>query len=490
MESPTIIQKFLLSCSGANRKILDECPTEWNKYTGIGGAVFFTGLLASISGGYALFTIFRSEAYAYIYASIFGIIWGLLIFNLDRFIVSSIRKEGQPQKELLYAFPRLIMALLISVVIAKPIEVKLFESRIEQQILEHKLAKLISDKNAIDEINSLGEIKSTTNKKQAELNYLDSIQTLEPSTKEYADLTQKQRLINNELRLLENTNKPKINQHHLEIRQLKNNINNYSIQRDSLGKELSRKLLPQVKKTIDEHRYLSNLLQLDISKKEKEVKITDQQITDYKTTYYTHLNKRIESKQDELFRSQNALAKADSLAEVQYHESRETKEKSFSNNFITQLEAMGKLSQENETIKWTSTLIMLLFIFVETAPILIKLLTKRGPYDEILDRIELERKIAEHERVFNSNIKMKELAMQTKEIAKLEGEAYANIERYRIEQDILLQKKAIDLLQSKKQDFSELSADNWYNKEVKKLLEIDKEKITDGDAPYFDGLGI
>ena len=184
------------------------------------------------------------------------------------------------------------------------------------------------------------------------------------------------------------------------------------------------------------------------------------------------------------------LYEADSLAEVQYHESRETKEKSFSNNFITQLEAMGKLSQENETIKWTSTLIMLLFIFVETAPILIKLLTKRGPYDEILDRIELERKIAEHERVFNSNIKMKELAMQTKEIAKLEGEAYANIERYRIEQDILLQKKAIDLLQSKKQDFSELSADNWYNKEVKKLLEIDKEKITDGDAPYFDGLGI
>ena len=58
-----------------------------------------------------------------------------MIFNLDRYIVSSMRKEGKTAKELLIATPRILLAILISVVIAKPLELKIFEKEIEPELI-------------------------------------------------------------------------------------------------------------------------------------------------------------------------------------------------------------------------------------------------------------------------------------------------------------------------------------------------------------------
>lgn len=125
--------QFFWFCSGANTDILRECPhSEQNKYVGIGATVFFTGLLASISGGYALFTVFKS-----VYPAIaFGMIWGMVIFNIDRFIVSTLRKEDDFWNEFKLVIPRLILALVLAIVISKPLELKIFEKEIAQKIEE------------------------------------------------------------------------------------------------------------------------------------------------------------------------------------------------------------------------------------------------------------------------------------------------------------------------------------------------------------------
>ena len=83
-------QKFLMMCSGSNLHILQKSPSEWNKYAGIGGIVLFTAVFATLSASYAMFTVFED---VWISAG-FGILWGLMIFNLDRYIVSSIKKTG------------------------------------------------------------------------------------------------------------------------------------------------------------------------------------------------------------------------------------------------------------------------------------------------------------------------------------------------------------------------------------------------------------
>jgi hypothetical protein len=83
-------QQLLMICSGGNIHILRKTPSEWNKFSGIGGIVLFTAVFATLSASYAMFTVFED---VWISAG-FGILWGLMIFNLDRYIVSSIKKTG------------------------------------------------------------------------------------------------------------------------------------------------------------------------------------------------------------------------------------------------------------------------------------------------------------------------------------------------------------------------------------------------------------
>lgn len=166
------MKRFFWFCSGANTQILENCPeSEQTKFVGVGATVFFTALLASISGGYALFTVFEQ----WIPAFIFGIVWGLCIFNLDRFIVSTLKKNGSFWSEFRQASPRIILALIIAIVISKPIELKVFEKEINQT-LDKKKGELaleqfkLTDKKftEIDSLkNEVAKLKNEVNLKTA-----------------------------------------------------------------------------------------------------------------------------------------------------------------------------------------------------------------------------------------------------------------------------------------------------------------------------------
>lgn len=125
------LKEFLLFCSGVDRTILEQAPSDENKYVGIGGTIFFTGVLAVLSASYALFTIFDS----YFMAVLFGLVWGLMIFNLDRYIVSSMKSQGGFFGNFLVALPRLAMAVLLALVISKPLELKIFEKEINAELI-------------------------------------------------------------------------------------------------------------------------------------------------------------------------------------------------------------------------------------------------------------------------------------------------------------------------------------------------------------------
>lgn len=125
------LKHFFWLCSGAHLAILKKCESEASKYAGIGATVFFTGVFAAMAAAYALYTVFDN----YWIASAFGLVWGFMIFNLDRYIVSSMRKDGNSKRELLTALPRIILAVIISLVIAKPLELKIFEKEIQAELV-------------------------------------------------------------------------------------------------------------------------------------------------------------------------------------------------------------------------------------------------------------------------------------------------------------------------------------------------------------------
>lgn len=145
-EESSWFRRFLWFCAGADVELLKRCPqSERIKEEGIGGIVLATGGLAFVSGSYAFYTVFANhrslgvneptDIGALIIAIIFGFLWALVIFNLDRFIVSSVSHGDGSSKitwdEFKGALPRLFMALIIGVCLSTPLEIRVMKSEIE-----------------------------------------------------------------------------------------------------------------------------------------------------------------------------------------------------------------------------------------------------------------------------------------------------------------------------------------------------------------------
>jgi hypothetical protein len=142
------VTRLLWWCAGADSHFLIKSPMQDRvKYAGIGGIVLCTGLLACFSGGFAFYTIFGPKnnaihdttSWGSVFGSIvFGIVWGLIILNLDRFIVSSTGKgDGTDKvswKEFGQAIPRIIIALILGFAISAPLEIKILESEIDSEL--------------------------------------------------------------------------------------------------------------------------------------------------------------------------------------------------------------------------------------------------------------------------------------------------------------------------------------------------------------------
>lgn len=132
-------RKFLLFCSGVQLDLIKKCPKfEINKYSSIGLTVLFTTAIASLSSYYAFSLFFESK----INALFLGFVWGVIIFYLDRYNISTMRSGKNKISEFTKSIPRLIIALLIAVVISKPIEIKLFKSEINSYLALEKVDKI------------------------------------------------------------------------------------------------------------------------------------------------------------------------------------------------------------------------------------------------------------------------------------------------------------------------------------------------------------
>lgn len=161
-----MLKRFFILCSGVDRDIVNSCSNgEQNKYAGIGATVFFTAIMAFIASSYALFTVFDN-----VYTAVFfGLIWGLLIFNLDRFIVSTIKKRDNFMDEFIQATPRIILAIIIAIVISKPLEIKIFQKEIATVLLKEKNEMAMANKKQV-----ANYFKTDVDKNKSEIDELKS----------------------------------------------------------------------------------------------------------------------------------------------------------------------------------------------------------------------------------------------------------------------------------------------------------------------------
>ncbi|HUR10933.1 MAG TPA: DUF4407 domain-containing protein [Flavitalea sp.] len=131
---------FLWWCAGAHQKLLHDSPSEHSKYSGLGGVILATFVLATLSSGYAVYSVFGNIGWTIAFA----LIWGIIIFNFDRFLVSTMRKYGiSRRKQIWMAVPRLLLAFIIGLTIARPLELKIFEKEINTKVAENAHKKML-----------------------------------------------------------------------------------------------------------------------------------------------------------------------------------------------------------------------------------------------------------------------------------------------------------------------------------------------------------
>lgn len=159
------IMRWFWKAAGADRYLLERSTYgDQIKYLCLGGIIIATGLMAGLAGGYAFYTIFEPRGNAInsfqtakdiagtydvlhvptlIKSVLFGIVWGLIIFNIDRFIVTSTGKgdgtEDITRKELRGALPRIIMGAIIALTISKPVEIRMFKTEIDVKLHEKQM---------------------------------------------------------------------------------------------------------------------------------------------------------------------------------------------------------------------------------------------------------------------------------------------------------------------------------------------------------------
>jgi hypothetical protein len=318
------LTQFFLLASGADLKILEQCPSDRNKYAGIGATIFFTGIFAAMAAAYALFTVFDN----YWISILLGLLWGAMIFNLDRYIVSSMRKDTRRYRELFTALPRIVLAVVISIVIARPLELKVFDKEIQSELIVME-----QQVYARQEV----ELKGRYNAALVQLRQ--------------------------------------------DVQILKSEIAQKSLQRDALvlaaqqeadgtGGSKKRNLGPiyKVKKT-------------DADNAEKEL----QTLIQANSQRIAEMETGIDETQREMDGEIGALARTKL------------------NGPAARLEALSRLTEQSQAIWWAHIFIMILFLIIESAPILVKLISRSGPYDSLLHVTEHKYRCREVEDIAIEN---------------------------------------------------------------------------------------
>jgi hypothetical protein len=315
------IKNFFLLCSGVDKNLLTHAKTDEIKHAGIGATIFFTGVFAFLASFYALYTVFFN-----LWASLlFGLLWGLMIFNLDRYIVSSMRKKENLFRNIIMSLPRIILAVIISIVIAKPLELKIFESEINAELIsmQQETRKLHEDKLK-------SRYESDITKIDAEIAVL----------KGEIDLSK--------------TNFDKLTAEALG-------------EADGTGGSKIRNMGPIYK--------IKNQAALTAG---DEYQKTKNEVTPQLTSLETRKNELLKTRDGELA----------------------SMEKASLSGFASRIEAMDRISSKSYAIYIAGIFIMLLFIAIETSPILIKLISERSPYDFVLDKLEVEYEMDHKETTF------------------------------------------------------------------------------------------
>lgn len=494
------INQFFWWCAGANLRILKKCPTDHAKYFGLGGTILFTAMMATFAGGYAFYTAFDDI----LLSCLFGGFWGAMIFNLDRFIVSSTGKgDGTikiTKEEWQNALPRIILAVIIGFVIAVPLELKVFEKEINVEInkiineerktikgglvdIKDEIQRLKDRKVELDEefekieatlkdggdvivskasgsITSLKQLKASQ-----EGSYNEAKSKYHAGRSRYYRYKKKLEEVEEGLLLVDDKTKKEYERKKYDGRKNRNKyepiMNKWKKELDetdaellTLGVELDEResVLKEDFKTfqekikIEKNRVDKDLVELEqlLKTKEKEADDTSIQFDGFMAQLIAM--DRLSIKKDTVYRYANIAPSIDNTAES-----------TLSASPVMEKQVL-KVNKTKTPVWYAKWMISILLICIEIAPILFKMMTESGPYDDRLEEIRYESEIAKKKKMSDINEKINlEL--------KLNNELHNN----KIAAEVAANKELLASIAQAQAEIAQQAIETWKKEQIQKV---------------------
>lgn len=357
------LRRFLWRCAGADAHLLVRSPrSDWVKFEGLGGFVLATSVLAFLSGSFALYVVFRGgnmapelDVSAMFWGLAFGLVWALVIFNLERFIVSSTGHGDGTERitwnEFTRALPRLALACLTGICLSAPLEVKILESEttaaIRQDQLEakKKVMRMHTEEEGLSRAQSEAETRKAslrTEREAAERNFESRLATLEEERKN----AEKDQDIYRAAAAVEAAGGP------IQTYILSDGA---TLRTSGILKRGPRSaFLEQTARTLEEKA----------KRKTKEIRALEQERAAARAAFDKKA-KNVDGKLDKVLATVDAR-KAEAEAEA-----RRLKPDGL----------LARLQKAEELAPWMVWLLRLLLISIEISPILFKMMVSRGAYD-------------------------------------------------------------------------------------------------------------
>lgn len=427
------LKNLLWHCAGANVELLEKCPNDHSRYQNIGATIIMTAFLAWISMGFALHSVFNSM----LASVLVGFVWACMIFILDRTIVTSMQKPirnniqsqgvtiwgvqgggwakfGDGFREIGFTLLRLVIAILISFVITKPLEIKIFESRLRPVLDEMKDEQASKDSLGIWNSGEIVAIKQDKLQIEQNIESLNSAIANNEKCPEYDQLTKEAQDCLVKIQGEISSKRKSIEIYKAKIGQLRTA---WAVPRPSY-----------IEEKIGEYQNSYKSLEGQITTLQKPCNEITQKRDKVQRNYIDSLKKGVSEKSKTLIQRGQEMEEANKKAFDESSKRESHRADAFKDNIIPQIQALEKLKSKDDAMFYTSWLIMFMFIIIETAPVLAKLFSKRGQYDdafeeaEIAKWIDLQKIKAEQIQDMNVSLSAKEVISKTN-IQELEAKA-------------------------------------------------------------------
>ncbi|MEV0082182.1 DUF4407 domain-containing protein [Saccharopolyspora sp. NPDC050642] len=120
--------------AGTDENTLAWVPHNRTRYTGVGGVVLSTAVIAGLSMTFALSQVLGGFSLLLLLPAL---LWAVVVLNLDRWLISSATDTRWGRRTAMLV-PRLLVAGLLGFIIAEPVVLRLFQTAVEQHINDER----------------------------------------------------------------------------------------------------------------------------------------------------------------------------------------------------------------------------------------------------------------------------------------------------------------------------------------------------------------